>query len=185
MFGAFVTALISSLEPLKHQLHIEMTQKLTSTDHLLKENIAKLVHSKVIIYNLFLQQLSWRCVRFVISYLLMFCISRCFSPSVTLSNPIFLPSAYSPALTYFGWERGWWITCNYPTTHDHLFISKHMACRKTKSTVCAMCWLKSVLHEEKHWTGSDSGAGEQTQQNSVGRFPTSERNRKIIMSDEV
>lgn len=47
MFGAFVTALISTVEPLKHQLHIEMTQKLTSTDHLLKENIAKLVHSKV------------------------------------------------------------------------------------------------------------------------------------------
>lgn len=47
MFGAFVTALISTMEPLKHQLHIEMTQKLTSTDHLLKENIAKLVHSKV------------------------------------------------------------------------------------------------------------------------------------------
>lgn len=49
MFGAFVTALISTVEPLKHQLHIEMTQKLTSTDHLLKENITKLVHSKVIV----------------------------------------------------------------------------------------------------------------------------------------
>jgi hypothetical protein len=34
---------------------------------------------------------------------------------LTLSNPIFLPPAYSPALIYFGWERGWWITCNYPT----------------------------------------------------------------------
>jgi hypothetical protein len=44
---AFVIALISTMEPLKHQLHIEMTQKLTSTDHLLKENITKLVHSKV------------------------------------------------------------------------------------------------------------------------------------------
>jgi hypothetical protein len=32
-----------------------------------------------------------------------------------LSNPIFLPTAYSPALICFGWERGWWITCNYPT----------------------------------------------------------------------
>jgi hypothetical protein len=27
----------------------------------------------------------------------------------------FLPPAYSPALIYFGQERGWWITCNYPT----------------------------------------------------------------------
>jgi len=49
MFSSFVTALISTVEPLKHQLHIEMTQKLTSTDHLLKENLAKLVHSKVIV----------------------------------------------------------------------------------------------------------------------------------------
>jgi hypothetical protein len=34
--------------------------------------------------------------------------------SLTLSNPIFLPTAYSPALICFGRERGW-ITCNYPT----------------------------------------------------------------------
>jgi hypothetical protein len=34
---------------------------------------------------------------------------------LTLSNPIFLPAAYSPALICFGRERGWWITCNYPT----------------------------------------------------------------------
>nr|CAD7440503.1 unnamed protein product [Timema bartmani] len=36
----------SIMDPLKHELHAELTQKLTSTDHLLKENIAKLVHSK-------------------------------------------------------------------------------------------------------------------------------------------
>jgi hypothetical protein len=35
--------------------------------------------------------------------------------ALTLSNPIFLPTAYSPALICFGRERGWWITCNYPT----------------------------------------------------------------------
>jgi hypothetical protein len=34
---------------------------------------------------------------------------------LTLSNPIFLPTAYCPALICFGRERGWWITCNYPT----------------------------------------------------------------------
>jgi hypothetical protein len=34
---------------------------------------------------------------------------------LTLSNPIFLPTAYFPALICFGRERGWWITCNYPT----------------------------------------------------------------------
>jgi hypothetical protein len=32
---------------------------------------------------------------------------------LTLSNPIFLPTAYSPALICFGRERGWWIICNY------------------------------------------------------------------------
>jgi hypothetical protein len=35
--------------------------------------------------------------------------------SVALSNQIFLPAAYSPAHMCFGRERGWWITCNYPT----------------------------------------------------------------------
>ena len=55
--------------------------------------------------------------------------------NLTLSSPIFLPIAYSPALIYCGRERGWWITC----------------------------WLKSVLHEEKCRTGPYSGAGEQTQ----------------------
>ena len=96
------------------------------------------------------------------------------SRKLTLSSPIFLPTAYSPALIYCGWERGRWITC----------------------------WLKSVLHEEKCRTGSYSGAGEQTQKKvsdrllqrsgrtkakkkSVGRHPTSERNGKTIMSDEV
>jgi hypothetical protein len=34
---------------------------------------------------------------------------------LTLSNPVFLPTAYSPALICFGRERGWWITCNYRT----------------------------------------------------------------------
>jgi hypothetical protein len=42
----------------------------------------------------------------------------------------------------------------------------------------------SVLHEEKRRTGSGSGAGEHTQQKKrVGRLPTLERNRKIIMLD--
>jgi hypothetical protein len=41
-------------------------------------------------------------------------ITMCYI-TLTLSNPIFLPTAYSPALICFGGERGWWITCNYPT----------------------------------------------------------------------
>jgi hypothetical protein len=43
---------------------------------------------------------------------------------LTLSNPIFLPTAYSPALIYFGRERGWWITCNYPTVLKEKNIEK-------------------------------------------------------------
>jgi hypothetical protein len=70
------------------------------------------------------------------------CPTLWFSWSLTLSNPIFLPPAYSLALIYFGWERGWWITCNYPT------VLKEKK-RNRKSTTCAMCWLKSVLHEER------------------------------------
>jgi hypothetical protein len=44
----------------------------------------------------------------------------CLSYILTLSNPIFLPPAYSPALIYeyFGWERGW-MTCNYPIALTH------------------------------------------------------------------
>jgi hypothetical protein len=34
---------------------------------------------------------------------------------LTLSNPIFQPTAYSPALIRFGRDKGCWITCNYPT----------------------------------------------------------------------
>jgi hypothetical protein len=75
---------------------------------------------------------------------LWFSCSRLFSWSLTLSNPIFLPTAYSPTLIYFGRERGWWVTCNYHT----VFKEKNTK-RNRKSTTCAICWLKSVLHEEK------------------------------------
>jgi hypothetical protein len=61
---------------------------------------------------------------------------------LTLSNSIFLPPAYSPALTYFGRERDWWVTWNYLT----VLKEKN---RNRKCTTCAICWLKSVLHEEK------------------------------------
>jgi hypothetical protein len=61
--------------------------------------------------------------------------------ALTLSNPIFLPPTNSPALIYFGQERGWWITCDYPTVLKE---------KNRKSVTCTVCWLKSVLHEEKH-----------------------------------
>jgi hypothetical protein len=43
---------------------------------------------------------------------------------LTLSNPIFLPTAYFPALICFGREKGWWITCNYPTVLKEKNIGK-------------------------------------------------------------
>jgi hypothetical protein len=44
---------------------------------------------------------------------LNYCNSSSVTNTLTLYNPIFLPPAYSPALIiYFGWERGWCITCN-------------------------------------------------------------------------
>jgi hypothetical protein len=77
---------------------------------------------------------------------LWFSCSRHFSWSLTLSNPIALPPTYSPTLIYFGRERGWWITCNYPTV---LREKK----RNIKGITCAICWLNFVLHEENHNVG--------------------------------
>jgi hypothetical protein len=59
-------------------------------------------------------------------------------------NPVFLPPAYSPALIYFGQERGWWATCKYPTVLKEKNININ-----GKSKTCAIFWLKSVSHEEK------------------------------------
>jgi hypothetical protein len=46
---------------------------------------------------------------------------------LTLPNTIFLPTAYSPALICFGWETGWWITCNYSTVLKEKNIEKQKA----------------------------------------------------------
>jgi len=43
--------------------------------------------------------------------------------------------------------------------------------RNRKSKTCTICWLKSVLHEEKRRTGSDSGAGAQMQQKTCRMSP--------------
>jgi hypothetical protein len=62
-------------------------------------------------------------------------------------------------------------------------IKTHGLPRNRKSTTCAICWPKSVLHEEKRQTGSNSGTGAAKtcrtssdigaeQENHVGRGPT-------------
>jgi hypothetical protein len=53
---------------------------------------------------------------------------------LTLSSPIILPPAYSPALIYLGRERGWWVTCNYPAVLKEKNINRNI-----KSTTCAIC----------------------------------------------
>jgi hypothetical protein len=83
---------------------------------------------------------------------LWFSCSRLFSWSLILSNSIFLPLAYSPALIYFGRERGWCVTCNYPT----VWKEKN---RNRKSTTCTILWLKSLLHKEKRWEQENHNIG--------------------------
>jgi hypothetical protein len=82
---------------------------------------------------------------------LWFSCSRRFSWSLTLSKPIFLPPAYTPALIYFVRQRGWWITCNYPSVLKETSIK-----RNRKSTTCAICWLNSVLQDTRIITSNRS-----------------------------
>jgi len=67
--------------------------------------------------------------------------------------------------------------------HNHLFTSKHMACRETERVQPALSVGQSQYYMRKGV--GQAPTAEQAQQNHVGCLPTSERNRKIIMSDEV
>ena len=99
---------------------------------------------------------------------------------LTLSNPIFLPTAYSPAFISlpFSYKQN----CAN-TMHDHLFTSKNMACRETERVQPALSVGQSPYYMRK--SIGQAPTAERAQQKLVGRLPTSERNRKIIMSDEV
>jgi hypothetical protein len=81
----------------------------------------------------------------------------CHNCLLTLSNPIFLLPAYSPALIYFGLERGWWITCPY-------YEEK----RRTGSDSGAGERNKKTCR-----TSSDIGAEQEN--HNVGRGPTLDR----------
>jgi len=63
-----------------------------------------------------------------------------------------LPSSYIPAIFLQAQLREY-------NAQSPVHIKTHSWPRNRKSTTCAICWPKSVLHEEKHRTGSDSGAG--------------------------
>ena len=86
-----------------------------------------------------------------------FVLCRCY---IVVVNPFqsnfsanrILPSSYIPAIYLQAQPR----KCN---AQSPVHIKTHGRPRNRKSTTCAICWPKSVLHEEKHWSGSDSGAG--------------------------
>jgi hypothetical protein len=103
---------------------------------------------------------------------------RIITTKLTLSNTIFLPTTSSPALICFGRKRRWWTTCNYPT------VLKEKNMEKQKE-----CSLRYLLTEVRTTRGKASDRLRQRankrNKNRVGRLPTSERNRKIVLSDEV
>jgi hypothetical protein len=64
-----------------------------------------------------------------------------------------------------------------------LFTSKRMACRETERV-----WPVLSVGQSPYYMRRSVGqalTAEQAQQKRVGHLPTSERNRKIIMLDEV
>jgi hypothetical protein len=95
-------------------------------------------------------------------------VSKINQHCLTLSNPIFLPTAYSPALICYGRERGWWITCNYTTVLEEKNIEKQKECslRYLLPKVCTTWgkaldrlrqWAnatKTVSDVFRHWSGT-------------------------------
>jgi hypothetical protein len=96
------------------------------------------------------------------------------STTLTLSNPICLPTAYSPALICFRW----WITCNYPT----VLKEKDMEIQKEYN-------VRYLLAKDRTTWGKASDRLRQRankcNKNRVGCLLTSEQNWKIILLDEV
>jgi len=88
-------------------------------------------------------------------------------PQVMMFNPFqsnfsancILPSSY---LFWTGKEDGGY------NAQSPVHIKTHGLPRNRKRSAYSICWLKSVLHEEKRRRGSDSGAGAQTNKECVG-----------------
>jgi hypothetical protein len=88
----------------------------------------------------------------------VFCENQCGEHHTLLNHfqSNFSATRILPSCYLFWVERGWWVTCNYPTVLKEKNINR-------KSTTCAICWLKSVLHEEKR---------REQENHNVGRGPT-------------
>jgi hypothetical protein len=99
---------------------------------------------------------------------------------LTLSNPMFLPTAYSPALICFGQERGWWITCNYPT----VLKAKNMEKQKEYNLRYLLAKVRTTRGKasdrlqqrankrNKNRVGASSGIGAEQENHTVGRDST-------------
>jgi hypothetical protein len=96
----------------------------------------------------------------------------------TLSYPILLPTAYSPALICFGRWRGWWITCNYPT----VLKEKNMEKQEEYNLRYLLAKFRTTWEKASDRLRQRA---KKKNKNPVGRLPTSEQNWKIILSDEV
>jgi hypothetical protein len=91
-----------------------------------------------------------------------------------------LPSAYLSLP--FPTSTTAWIQCTITCSHQNIWPAE-----KQKEYNLRICWPKSVLHEEKHQTGSDSRAGAtktcqtssdigvEQENHNVGRGPTQDR----------
>jgi hypothetical protein len=85
--------------------------------------------------------------------------NECQRDPLTLSNPIFLPPAYSPALIYFGLERGWWITCLY----------------YTRKSVGQALTAEQENKRNKKTCRTSSDIGAEQENHNVGQGPTLDR----------
>jgi hypothetical protein len=97
---------------------------------------------------------------------------------LTLSNPLFLSTTYSPALICFGRGSGWWITCTYPTVLIEKNIEKQKEYR-LRYLLAKVCTTRGKASDRLRQRAN------KRDKNRVGHLPTSEGNRKIILSDEV
>jgi hypothetical protein len=111
--------------------------------------------------------------------LLFTVVSRCMrfsSPTLhlTLSNPIFLPTTYSPTLICFGRERGWWITCNYPTVLKEKNIEKQREYNRRYllakvRTGKASYRLRQLANTQQKPCRTSSDIGTELENHTVGR----------------
>jgi hypothetical protein len=122
----------------------------------LRENIQKVVFSV-----LPPERCNKQCINFVLQV-----SARCRNlvpAPLTLSNPIFLSTACSPALIYlslpFSYKHN-----RTNTTHNHLFTSKHMACQETERVQPALSVGQNPYYMRK----------------SVGQAPTAEREQQNV-----